>query len=161
MNRTLPCRRRLRSLLALLLAVPGVAWAQAAEQPQNYFNDPFVQATHGQPLCPQPAGPEITQAQRLAESHERAERGTSCYRAGRCRLPNSYLYDAEIVPRVKLALEVDGRFNDTSVWVEGQRRWVWLKGCVRNAGQSEQLERLVRSIDDVEAVINELKVVPK
>jgi osmotically-inducible protein OsmY len=72
--------------------------------------------------------------------------------------PNAYLYDREIIPRVKLAIESDGRFTDTSIWVEGQRRWVWLKGCVRRKESVTALERLVRNIDDVEAVVNELHV---
>ncbi len=93
-----------------------------------------------------------------AEAHVRAERGTRCFQSGRCRLPNSYLYDKEIIPRVKLAIVADGRFSETSLWIEGQRRWVWLKGCVRTRAEAEALERLVRSIDDVEAVINELVV---
>ena len=84
------------------------------------------------------------------------ERGTSCYQSGRCRLPNSYLYDKEIIPRVRKAILADGRFDDTSIWVEGQRRWVWLKGCVASAAQSALIEQLVRQIDDVEAVVNEL-----
>ena len=61
----------------------------------------------------------------------------------------------EIIPRVKKAILVNGRFADTSVWAEGQRRWVWLKGCVRSKGQAAALERLVHEIDDVEAVIDE------
>lgn len=93
-----------------------------------------------------------------AEAHSRTERGTSCYLSGRCRLPNSYLYDKEIIPRVRKAIVADGRFADTSVWVEGQRRWVWIKGCVRRKNQANALERLVHGIDDVEAVINQLAV---
>ena len=71
---------------------------------------------------------------------------------------NAYLYDREIIPPVKQAIEVDGRFPNTSLWVEGQRRWVWLKGCVASDAQSVEIERLVRNIDDVEAVINQLTV---
>lgn len=93
-----------------------------------------------------------------AASHYRAERGTSCYQSGRCRLPNSYWYDQEIIPRAKKAIPADGRFANTSVWVEGQRRWVWLKGCVAEPSQSAAMEQLVRSMDDVEAVINQLSV---
>ena len=92
----------------------------------------------------------------LAQSHVRAERGGTCYRTGRCRLPNSYLYDKEIIPRVKKAIDADGRFAQTSIWLEGQRRWVWLKGCVRSKVEAKRLEQLVRSIDDVEVVVNEL-----
>ena len=80
---------------------------------------------------------------------------------GRCRLPNSYLYDKEIIPRVKKAIDADGRYAQTSIWVEGQRRWVWLKGCVRREVEAKELEKLVQSIDDVELVINELVVKEK
>jgi osmotically-inducible protein OsmY len=59
---------------------------------------------------------------------------------------------------VKKAIDADGRFSETSVWVEAQRRWVWLKGCVQRKEQADALEQLVRGIDDVEAVVNELVV---
>ena len=95
---------------------------------------------------------------KCAEAHPRAERGTRCYQAGRCRLPSSYLYDKEIIPRVKTAILADGRFAGTSVWALGQRRWVILKGCVRTETERKALEGLVRAIDDVEAVVNELVV---
>jgi osmotically-inducible protein OsmY len=42
--------------------------------------------------------------------------------------------------------------------VEGQRRWVWLKGCVSTPAQAAELERIVRLVDDVEAVIPQLIV---
>ena len=129
-----------------------------AEERSNLFNDPFLQVTSGIANCPVPRGPEITRSEMLAQSHVRAERGGTCYRMGRCRLPNSYLYNKEIIPRVKKAIDADGRYAQTSVWVEGQRRWVWLKGCVRKTVEAKELEQLVRSIDDVELVVNELVV---
>ena len=92
------------------------------------------------------------------ETHWRAERGTSCYRSGRCRLPNAYLYDKEIIPRVATFIQRDDRFQTTSVWILGQRRRVYLKGCVSSEAQRDQLEAEVRLIDDVEAVVNELMV---
>ena len=148
----------------LLLALPlaaGVAHAQAASAPaerRNWFDDPFVQATHGLPGCPIPDPPLLTEAEMQHETHWRAERGTSCFRSGRCRLPNAYLYDKEIAPRVVKAIDAAGTFDNTSVWVEGQRRWVWLKGCVSTAEQAAELERMVRLVDDVEAVIPQLIV---
>ncbi|MEK8032306.1 BON domain-containing protein [Ideonella sp. DXS29W] len=139
----------------------GVALAADDEPRRNVFNDPFLQVTHGQANCPVPPGPLLTEAEARAQAHGRAERGTSCYRAGRCRLPNSYLYDAEIVPRVQKAIDADGRFNaTTSVWALGQRRWIWLQGCVSTEGESQALEALVRALDDVEGVVNELRVLP-
>jgi len=147
-------------LLALQLAAIA-AHAQPASAPaerRNWFDDPFIQATHGLPGCPVPDAPLLTEAEMQHETHWRAERGTSCYRSGRCRLPNAYLYDKEIAPRVVKAIDAAGQFADTSVWVEGQRRWVWLKGCVSTREQADELERLVRLVDDVEAVIPQLIV---
>ena len=37
-------------------------------------------------------------------------------------------------------------------------RWVILKGCVRTDAQKRALAALVRGIDDVEAVVDELAV---
>jgi osmotically-inducible protein OsmY len=108
--------------------------------------------------CPQAEGPLLTEAQIRAEAHDRAQRGTSCWLAGRCRLANAYLYDAEIIPRVEKAILADGRYGQTSVWALGQRRFVWLKGCVASPEQSQALEAMVRRIDDVEGVQNELMV---
>ena len=146
-------------LLALpLLATLAHAQASAPAERRNWFDDPFVQATHGLPGCPLPDPPLLTEKEMQAEAHWRAERGTSCFRSGRCRLPNAYLYDKEIAPRVVKAIAAAGTFETTSVWVEGQRRWVWLKGCVSTPEQAAELERMVRLIDDVEAVIPQLIV---
>ncbi len=92
------------------------------------------------------------------EAHWRSQCGVSCHTAGRCRLPNAYLYDKEIIPRVQLAIDSNGRFKNTNVWAYGQRRWVFLQGCVASREESAELERIVRLIDDVESVINELMV---
>jgi hypothetical protein len=148
-------------LLVALQVTAALAQAQAASAPaerRNWFDDPFVQATHGLPGCPIPDPPLLTEAEMQHETHWRAERGTSCFRSGRCRLANAYLYDKEIAPRVVKAIDAAGTFENTSVWVEGQRRWVWLKGCVSTAEQAVELERMVRLIDDVEAVIPQLIV---
>lgn len=124
----------------------------------NFFDDPFVQVTQALAGCPQPEGPMMTRQEALADSHWRAQRGVSCYLAGRCRLSNAYQYDREIIPRAQLAIAADGRFADTSVWAIGQRRWVFLQGCVASSEQSSALEAVVRNVDDVEAVINQLMV---
>jgi hypothetical protein len=130
----------------------------ADEERSNYFDDPFLQVTTAIPHCPKQEVSKLTPAEVQEETHWRTQRGTSCFLAGRCRLPNAYLYDKEIIPRVKQAILVDGRFGDTSIAVEGRRRWVWLKGCVARPEQSLAVEQLVRNIDDVESVINQLVV---
>jgi hypothetical protein len=141
--------------LATIACMAAVAYAQ---ERANYFNDPLVKVTNGLVGCTVPEAPALTPDEVRVQSHLRSERGARCYLAGRCRLPNSYLYDQEIISRVKKAIDADGRFADTSVWAEGQRRWVTLKGCVRSKSESEALAQLVRSIDDVEKVVNQLVV---
>ncbi|MGN6528388.1 MAG: BON domain-containing protein [Burkholderiaceae bacterium] len=169
-DRPLPARLLAVSLAAALLAAcvpPLRAQAAAAATPapaassaerRNWFDDPFLQATRGLPGCPVPDPPLMTEAQMQHETHWRAERGTSCFRSGRCRLPNAYLYDKEIAPRVVKMIRASGAFDDTTVWVEGQRRWVWLKGCVSTQAEADEMERQVRLVDDVEAVIPQLIV---
>ena len=149
-----------RWLFCALVSLFSVSAGAQQDDRANYFNDPFLQVTDAIPSCPKQEQPKLTAAERQAETHWRAERGTSCYQSGRCRLPNAYLYDAEIIPRVKKAILADARFANTSLWVEGQRRWVWLRGCVASQEQAMQLEQLVRNIDDVEAVINLLTTAP-
>ena len=75
--------------------------ASASEEPQVPFDDPFLQVTGAIAACAPRAKSSVTQEQMRVEAHSRAERGTSCYQSGRCRLPNSYTYDKEIIPRVR------------------------------------------------------------
>lgn len=134
------------------------AQAQAQELRSNAFGDPFVQVTGAISGCPAPEGPLYTAAEVRELAHVRAQHGGSCYRVGRCRLPNSYLYDAEIIPRVQLYLREDGRFANTSVWVLGERRLVTLMGCVQSHEQAAAMEKAVELVDDVMGVINLLQV---
>ena len=151
-------RRALRGAAALaLLAASGSAATQEATR-TNAFNDPFVQVTRAIAACPVAEGPLLTAEEVRSQSHIRSQKGTSCYYTGRCRLPNAYLYDREIVPRVARFIELDSRFANSTVWVLGQRRLVYLKGCAQSAEQAKALEAEVRLIDDVEGVVNELMV---
>ena len=144
--------------LACAFAALLVPCAAAGQERRNAFDDPFVQVTAGRPGCPVPAGPGYTEEEVRKEAHVRAQHGTSCYASGRCRLHNSYLYDREIIPRVQRYLRQDGRFDDTSVWVLGQRRIVTLLGCVRSREQAQAMEDAVRLVDDVMGVVNQLTV---
>jgi hypothetical protein len=143
---------------AALAAAVGLGGNASGDERRNVFDDPFIAVTTGLPGCPVPEGPLYTEAEAREAAHDRSQRGVSCHLAGRCRLPNAYLYDKEIVPRVRIAIEADGRFAKTSVWALGQRRVVWLKGCVASADDAISLERIVRHLDDVEGVVNELMV---
>jgi hypothetical protein len=142
--------------LVCAYAVP--AWCADDDVLKNPFHDPMLQVTRGMPDCPEPEQPLYTEKQYRELAHERSQRGVSCWLAGRCRLPNGYLYDAEIIPRVEIAVNERGRYADTSVWALGQRRRVWLRGCVQSAEQAKEIEAIVRQIDDVEDVQNELMV---
>ncbi|CAN7434517.1 MULTISPECIES: BON domain-containing protein [unclassified Acidovorax] len=156
--------RLLRSVcvVAILANTASVALAQGAGAPApartNAFNDPFVQVTSAMRACPVPEGPLYTEAEVRELAHVRSQHGGSCHRVGRCRLPNSYLYDAEIIPRVQHYLREDGRFGDTSVWVLGERRLVTLMGCVQSAEQALAMEKAVELVDDVMGVVNLLQV---
>ena len=142
----------------VLLATLLLATAAGAQERRNAFDDPFLQVTSALPGCPVPRPPGYTEEEVRKAEHVRAQHGTSCYYSGRCRLPNSYLYDKEIIPRVKQFILRDGRFDDTSVWVLGERRLVTLMGCVRTPAQAEAMEKAVQQVDDVMGVVNLLSV---
>jgi hypothetical protein len=154
----MPSRIRVLAPIVGALLASAASNVAPADTRRNVFGDPFVQLTRGAPACPVPEGPLYTEAEAREAAHDRSQRGVSCHLAGRCRLPNAYLYDREIAPRVVIAVEADGRFARTSVWALGQRRIVWLKGCVASGAEAAALEQLVRQIDDVEGVVNELMV---
>ena len=71
--------------------VLGAAAALAQEPRRNPFNDPFAVVTSGLAACPAAQPPLYTDEQIRNEAHDRAQRGTSCWLAGRCRLHNAYL----------------------------------------------------------------------
>ncbi|MBC5782032.1 BON domain-containing protein [Ramlibacter sp. USB13] len=148
----------MRSRRLAFLALAVLATAAPAQERRNVFGDPFLQVTSAIPGCPVPRPPGFTEEEIRKEEHARAQHGTSCYHSGRCRLPNSYLYDKEIIPRVQQYIRRDGRFDDTSVWVLGERRIVTLMGCVKTREQGEQMEKAVMLVDDVMGVVNFLQV---
>lgn len=147
----------LRAIAAIALLLAPAAIAQT-EPRSNFFHDPFVQATKALKNCPVPEGPLYTDAQARAQSHIRVEKGTTCHYYGRCRLANAYLYDADIVARTARILALDGRFDNTSVWLLGQRRWVYLQGCVESRAAAKSLVQQIELIDDVEKVVDQLMV---
>src|SRR5437763_274163 len=144
--------------LAAAFAIACIAAPACAQDVGNLFRDPFLQVTSALPGCPVPRGPYVTREDVQKQEHVRVQHGTSCYRVGRCRLPNSYLYDQEIIPRVQLYIREDSRFADTSVWILGERRIVTLMGCVKTKEQALERERTVTPVDDVLHVANLLSV---
>ena len=120
--------------LASLLAATSALAADALLL--NPFGDPFVQATSGR-SCPAPLGPAYTDANRLAESHSRIERGTSCWLAGKCTEPNAYRYDAPNAKAAVAALRAEPSLAASAIWVTAQ------------AAKAEALARATPDVDQV------------
>jgi hypothetical protein len=126
---------------------------------QNWFSDPFIQVRSAVRDCPVPLGPLVSEEEARKESHWRTERGASCWLAGQCGKPNSYLYDAPIARSVQAHFAAEPGFaRNSSLWLTFQRRFVWVEGC--SADQSVDaaaLEAFVRVEPDVERVIVNLR----
>ena len=131
------------------------AWASAGadEALRNWFNDPFFQVRGGIAECPVPLGPLTTESQMRAESHYRAERGTSCWLEKKCSKPNAYLYDAGIAAAVRERFAASTVLQDASLWITVQRRFVFVEGCVAAASLDGAVEALLRDLPDVERVL--------
>jgi hypothetical protein len=142
-------------VMSLLLASAPLAARADDNTPQlNPFNDPFVQATDGiAAACPAPRGPAYSAAEIRQEAHYRAERGTSCWLAGKCSEPNAYRYDAPIARATVQRLREDRSLSATAIWVVVDRRFVTLQGCVTSQAQAARAEALAREVPDVELVV--------
>ncbi len=132
--------RCLVALAALAAACPALA----DEELRNWFDDPFFQISAALPDCPLPAGPFITEAQKRAEAHHRAERGTTCWLVRECDRPNSYAYDADIAAAFQAAMHERNPFPDTTLWVTAQGRVLYIEGCVARESQVAELESFAR-----------------
>ncbi len=128
----------------------------SAETLKNHYNDPFVQVTRDIKNCPQPRGPFMTVKEALAEAHPRIERGTTCFRAGKCSEPNSYRYDARIAAAAQQVISAQLAKSPTlahsSVWITVQRRFVFVQGCVTRRADIALWESLLRQVPEVEYV---------
>jgi hypothetical protein len=143
----------------LAVACAALALGAGAARPEgeparllNPFGDPFVQATRGR-ACPAPLGPAYSEAERRVEVHSRAERGTTCWLAGRCAEPNAYRYDAANASAAVDALRAEPALANSAIWVTAQRRFVYLEGCVASSAQALRAEAVVKALADVERVI--------
>ena len=131
--------------------------AQADSDRQNWFHDPFFQISDAVPDCPLPAGPFVTEKQRLAEAHHRAERGTTCWLTGKCDRPSSYDYDQDIANAFKGALSVKNPFKESTLWVTVQGRVVYIEGCAEDRGLTVRLETFARTLPFVEAAVAKIR----
>jgi hypothetical protein len=139
------------------------AWAHGERV--NRGGDPFFQISQAVPGCRVPLGPLETQAEWLAESHYRIERGNSCWWEGRCRLSNGYLYDKEIAESVKrrlTSIEPMTRWKtSTTLWLMLQRRFIYVQGCVAPGFDKPTFLAELAKTADVERVIDETTSHPK
>lgn len=134
-----------RGATCLILSSLGVSsFAQSLEVPRNWFNDPFVQLASAIRACPEPLGPRVTKAERRLQAHHRAERGTTCFLAGRCEKPNAYLYDQGIAEALAARIRASVWPATSSLWITVQGRVAFIEGCAaqpsgrartRSAGQ--------------------------
>ena len=133
--------------------------ARAGAPRANHGNDPFFQISQAIPACPVPLGPLQTQQEWLADSHYRIERGNSCWWEGRCRLPNSYLYDKEIEEAAKRRLtnvEPSTHWREhTTLWLTLQRRFIYVEGCVAPDFDKQAFFSELAKTADVERVVDE------
>lgn len=126
-----------------------------AEEMRNWFDDPFFQITSSVQHCPEPAGPRVTKAERQAQSHRRAEKGTTCWLAKEedCQRHNAYSYDREIAGEIQAAVRASSAFPETSLWVTVQGRIVYIEGCVSHESQARSIETFIRGMPHVQQVI--------
>ncbi|SFD11289.1 hypothetical protein [Collimonas sp. OK412] len=152
-------RFHLRYMLPWWLAAAGIAAPAAAETLKNWFNDPFIQVRGAVADCPQPLGPLTNEEEMRRQTHWRSERGTTCWLAGQCDKPNSYLYDAPIARSVQAHFAAEPGFaRNSSLWLTFQRRFVWVEGCSADpAVDAAALETFVRAEPDIERVIVNLR----
>lgn len=136
--------------LAWLLAA---ATAAVAQELRNWFNDPFVQLAAQASDCPAPAGPFVTEQDRLAQSHRRAEKGTTAWLAGEAERPKAYAYDQDIARSLLDAFQRSSRFSGSSLWATVQGRVVYIEGCVTTESGAAALEAMVRSLPQVQQAI--------
>jgi hypothetical protein len=149
---------RLRYGLFALLTMSMMMSATYGDVLKNWFNDPFIQVRDAVPDCPLPLGPLVSEPEARKESHWRTERGTSCWLAGQCSKPNSYLYDAPIAHAVQTHFARDPAFARSSLWLTFQRRFVWVEGCSADPTiNPAALEAFIRAEPDVERVIVNLR----
>lgn len=154
-SRPKPTTARACVLAACAIAAIGCASPSNAREPvgtvdaatpRNAFGDPFERVTAGIADCPEPLGPRITETERNAQAHQRAERGTSCWLEGRCATPNAYADDARIAERIAEVLRGVPRLGDTSLWITVQRRFAWVQGCVHDRAQRRAIERSLAAL---------------
>lgn len=147
----------------LLATLALISIGANAEELRNWFDDPFFVISAALPDCPEPAGPRVTEAQRLAQSHWRAEKGTTCWLAedAECQRANAFSYDQDIASQIRAAVNTEKPFPNTSLWVTVQGRVVYVQGCVQQEAQAVEIEAFIRRLPHVQQVFATVTANPK
>ena len=150
-----------RGVVAIALAAFTMSTAIAAPADDdpvgNWFNDPFFQVRSAIGDCPTPAGPMLPRSQIRLEEHSRAERGTSCWLAGKCDRPNAYQHDAEIGRAVKERFSHSPQFSNSTLWITVKRKFVWVEGCLEPPQLENTLRDFVAATPGVEMVFVDVR----
>jgi hypothetical protein len=144
------------------LAAGQPAWADDEER-KNWGNDPFIKISTAIPGCPQPLGPLLTEKEWRGQADNRAERGNSCWLAGRCRLSNAYRHDTEIAETVQRRLtamsdSAGGAINwqeKSTLWLTLQRRFILVHGCVSADFDKNAFVAALAETADVDTVVDQ------
>lgn len=149
-------------VLLLLAAFASPCPVQSEEVRQNWFHDPFFQISDDVRNCPMPAGPFVTEKERTAGAHHRAERGTTCWLVGKCDRPTSYAYDQDIATAFKSALKANKNnpFEKSTLWVTVQGRVVYIEGCAEDRNLSRKIESFTMALPYVELAVAKIRTNP-
>jgi hypothetical protein len=147
--------------LCTLVAATSTCHAQASPPLQNWFDDPFFQISAEVPMCPLPAGPFVDEANKRAQTHRRAEKGTTCWLAKECERPNAYAYDQDIAAALLAAVRERDPFSGSSLWVTVQGRVLYIEGCAGDDATVAQVEALARRLPYVQQVIAIVRTDPR
>lgn len=136
--------------------------APAPDELRNFGHDPFLHISMAIADCPAPLGPAMRESDWLANAHHRIEKGNHCWLEGRCRLSNSYRYDAEIAEAAQrrlssIAAEIPWAAQ-TSLWLTFERRIIVVQGCVAPSFAVAKFLKALGETADVEAVVDQLVV---
>ncbi|MFC7515994.1 BON domain-containing protein [Herbaspirillum sp. GCM10030257] len=145
-------------MLMVFFMFVSTCYGQDADELRNWFNDPFFQVSKDVPDCPVPAGPFVDERAMRNQSHQRAEKGTTCWLAGDCDRQNSYMYDTDIAKEFMSATGERGPFVNTTLWITVQGRVAYIQGCGISESQVPQLEEFARSVRYVQQAFVDLRV---
>ena len=140
--------------MAVASSLPGaICLAQSGEELRNWFGDPFFQISSSVADCPLPAGPFVSESDKRAQAHRRAEKGTACWLAKECDRPSAYAYDQDIAASLRQVAADSDALAGTTLWATVQGRAVYIEGCALQNSAVARVEALARSLPYVQQAV--------